>query len=262
MNALFFGILIVYFAASVLQFAASVFKREALGRLAWALFLAGLAAHTVFLVLRGLAAHRLPLSNQFEFSAAFSWGISVMLCVARLRYRAEWLSVAVMPMAFLVLSYAALQPMEITELMPALRSSWFAFHIGSAVFSYSSFMLAGGAGLRYVVLSGRQDTDELKLHQMDYLAYRLIALGFLLLTVTILTGAIWAEQAWSSFWTWDPKEVWALITWILYAVYLHLRLRAKRSGVKMAWYAIIAVPVVLFTFAGVNMLMPGLHSYG
>ena len=97
---------------------------------------------------------------------------------------------------------------------------------------------------------------------MDYMSYRMIAFGFLMLTITILTGALWAEQAWSSFWTWDPKEVWALITWIIYAVYLHLRLRSKKSGIKMAWFALIAVPVVLFTFAGVNTLIPGLHSYG
>ena len=89
----------------------------------------------------------------------------------------------------------------------------------------------------------------------------MVALGVLMLTVTILTGAIWAEQAWSAFWTWDPKEVWALITWIIYVVYLHLRLRSKKQGLSMAWYVMIAVPVVLFTFAGVNTLMSGMHSY-
>lgn len=262
MNALFFGTLILYFAATVLQFAALVFKKEKASKLAWRAFLTALAAHTAFLVIRGFAAHRLPLSNQFEFAAAFSWGISVLLLVLRTWRYAEWLPAAAIPMAFLVLSYAALQPREITELMPALRSSWFAFHIGSAVFSYSAFILAGCAGARYLLSAKKPDTDERKLHQMDYMGYRLIALGFLLLTVTILTGAIWAEQAWSSFWTWDPKEVWALITWIIYAVYLHLRARAKHSGVKMAWFAVVAVPMVLFTFAGVNTLMPGLHSYG
>ena len=262
MNALFFGTLILYFIAIVLQFAGVVFKKEKLSKAAWRAFLAALAAHTAFLVIRGVLARRLPLSNQFEFSAALAWGISALLLVLRTRSRAEWLSAAAIPMAFLVLSYAALQPREITELMPALRSFWFAFHIGSAVFAYAAFILAGCTGLRYIFVAKKADADELRLHQMDYLGYRMIALGFLLLTVTILTGAIWAEQAWSSFWTWDPKEVWALITWIIYAVYLHLRLRAKHSGVKMAWFAIIAVPVVLFTFAGVNTLMPGLHSYG
>ncbi len=262
MNALFFGTLCLYFAAVVLQFAGMAFRRERIAVWAWRLFLAAFAAHTAFLVLRGVTAHRLPLSNQFEFSAALAWGVSLLLLVARTRFRADWLATAAIPAAFLVLSYAALQPREITELMPALRSSWFAFHIGSAVFSYSAFLLSGCAGLRYLTLAKKPEAEELQLRRIDYMGYRLIALGFLLLTVTILSGAIWAEQAWSSFWTWDPKEVWALITWILYAAYLHLRLRAGHSGRKMAWFAVVAVPVVLFTFAGVNTLMPGLHSYG
>lgn len=262
LNVLFFGSLVLFFAALCLEFASLSFKKETLGKLAWYGFLGGFAALTIYLVARGVIAQRFPLSNQFEFGAAFAWGIALMLIVLRLRLKAEWLSAVAMPMTFLVLSYAALQPREITELMPALRSAWFVFHIGSAVFSYSSFVLAGCVGVRYLMLSRKSDADEFKLHQMDYLSYRLVALGFLLLTIVILTGAIWAEQAWSSFWTWDPKEVWALITWILYAVYLHLRLNRKHSGAKMAWFVIIAVPVVLFTFVGVNTLMPGLHSYG
>ncbi len=263
MNILFFGALIVYFVAMALQFAALVFKKEKLGKAAWILFLLALAAHTAYLVVRGIRAHRLPLSNQFEFSAAFAWGVALLLVILRTRMKAEWLSVIAMPMTFLILSYAALQPKEITELMPALRSGWFAFHIGSAVISYSAFIVAGCVGLRYLLLSKKaQESDALKLEQMDYLSYRLVALGVLMLTVTILSGAIWAEQAWSAFWTWDPKEVWALITWIIYVVYLHLRLRGRRRGTGMAWYAVIAVPVVLFTFAGVNTLMSGLHTYG
>ncbi len=263
MNALFFAVLILYFAAVLLQFGGAIFKRRGLVRAAWLVFLLGFACHTLYMIVRGVLARRLPLSNQFEFASAFAWGIGLMLLIVRLRAKADWLSTAAMPMAFLVLSYAALQPREITDLMPALRSAWFGFHIGSAVFSYSAFVLAGCTGLRYLLLTRRKEAgSELRLEQMDYLCYRLIALGFLLLTVVILTGAIWAEQAWSSFWTWDPKEVWALITWIIYAVYLHLRLRSRRRGAFMAWYALVAVPVVLFTFAGVNTLMPGLHSYG
>ena len=262
MNVLFFGSLVLYFAAAVLQFIGTLFKKDKVAKIAWLIFLAGLAAQTAYLVVRGVTARRLPLSNQFEFATAFAWGIALMLLIVRLRLKADWLSVAVMPMVFLVLSYAALQPREVTELMPALRSAWFGFHIGAAVFSYSAFIIAGCVGLRYLIVSRKGSADEFKLHQMDYLSYRMIALGFLLLTVTILSGALWAEQAWSAFWTWDPKEVWALITWIIYAVYLHLRLRGKRKGTVMAWYAMIAVPVVLFTFAGVNTIMPGLHSYG
>ena len=264
LNILFFASLALYFAAVLLHFCGMVFQKEPLKKTAWLGFLAGAACHTVYLIVRGAAAGRLPLSNQFEFACAFAWGVAVMLIVLRLRMKVEWISALAMPVTFLVLSYAALQPREITELMPALRSAWFGLHIGSAVFSYAAFMLAGCAGARYVWLLKKKGEDPAgsKLRQTDFLTYRLIALGFLLLTVVILSGAIWAEQAWSSFWTWDPKEVWALITWILYAIYLHLRLRQKKSGVVMAWLAVIAVPVVLFTFAGVNTLLPGLHSYG
>ena len=263
MRILFFVTVAVYAAAVVLQFTGTAFKKDKLLKASWLVFLSALALHTVFLIARGVAAGRLPLSNQFEFANAFAWGVALLLAIVRIRLKSDWLSVVAMPMALLVLTYAALQPMEIHDLMPALRSAWFGIHIGSAVLAYAAFVIAGSIALRYVIAVKKgADEDELRLRQMDYLSYRLVAFGFLFLTVVILSGAIWAEQAWSAFWTWDPKEVWALITWIIYAVYLHLRLRSKKQGLKMAWYLIIAVPVVFFTFAGVNTLLPGLHSYG
>ena len=263
LNIIFFAALALYFFACLLEFVGVSFKKDKLLKAAWILFLTGFALHTVYFAARGVKAGRVPLANQFEFAMAFSWGVAALTIVFRTRLKAEWLCAAAMPVSFLILSYAALQPREITELMPALKSTWFVFHIGSAMFSYSAFALAGCAGLRYLLLSRKgKETDALKLQQMDFMSYRMVALGFLLLTVTILSGAIWAEQAWSAFWTWDPKEVWALITWIIYAVYLHLRLRRKIQARTLAWFVVIAVPVVLFTFAGVNTLMPGLHSYG
>ena len=261
MKALFFAALAVYAAAVVLQFSGTAFKKEKLLRASWLVFLAAFALHTVFLVARGVTAKRLPLSNQFEFANAFAWGVALMLIAVKKRMKADWLTVAGMPAALLVMTYAALQPMEIHDLMPALRSAWFGVHIGAAVISYSSFVIAGVSGLRYL-MTEKNNGERRLLDQMDYLSYRMIACGFLFLTVVILSGAIWAEQAWSAFWTWDPKEVWALITWIIYAVYLHLRLRRARRGTFAAWYAVIAVPVVFFTFAGVNTLMHGLHTYG
>jgi len=263
MNILFFSTLALYFAAVILQFVGASFKKEKILKSAWLVFLAAFAANTLYILIRGIAAKRLPLSNQFEFATAFAWGIALLFVFLKTRKKLDWLATIAIPAVFLVLSYAALQPKEITELMPALRSAWFGLHIGSAVFSYSAFMIAGCAGIRRLS-TGRKMPEgaEMKIQQMDFLSYRLVGFGFLLLTVVILSGAIWAEQAWSAFWTWDPKEVWALITWIIYAVYLHLRLKGRKDGKFLAWYVIIAVPVVLFTFAGVNTLMPGLHSYG
>ena len=262
MKALFFAALIIYAVAVVLQFTGTAFKKTKLLRVAWLAFLAAFAVHTAFLVARGIAAKRLPLSNQFEFANAFAWGVALLLIVVKKRMKADWLTGVAMPAALLVMTYAALQPMEIHDLMPALRSAWFGVHIGSAVLSYSAFVIAGVSGLRYLLAARKGGTDPRALEQMDYLSYLMVAFGFLFLTVVILSGAIWAEQAWSSFWSWDPKEVWALITWIIYAVYLHLRLRGKRKGSAMAWFVVIAVPVVFFTFAGVNTLMHGMHTYG
>lgn len=261
LDFLFFSGLVLYFAAMVGMFVAMVFKQKKLNTIAWYGFMLAAAVETAYLAVRGVKAGRLPMSNQFEFAASFSWGIAVILIFMHYKLKIEWIDSLGTAMAFLILSYAALQPREITELMPALRSAWFGFHIGSAAFSYASFLLAGAAGIRYII-THRKDPEDERLEKMDYMIYRLIAVGLLLLTVTILSGAIWAEEAWSSFWTWDPKEVWALITWILYAICLHLRLGRKKSGTFMAWYAIISIPVVLFTFIGVNTLLPGLHSYG
>ena len=262
LNAVFFSTLAVYFLASLMEFIGALFKKSSLKKTAWIFFIFAFVLNTGYIVARGIIARRLPLANQFEFSTAFAWGLALMYIITRIKFKADWVSIIAMPATFLLLSYAALLPREITDLMPALRSAWFSIHIGAAVFSYAAFAVSGCIGVVYLVRlkkSGqKQDTGLL---QMDYMSYRLIALGFLLLTVVILSGCIWAEQAWSSFWSWDPKETWALITWIIYAIYLHQRLRLNWRGRRMAIFAIAAVVIVLFTFIGVNTLLPGLHSY-
>ena len=262
MEILFFAAVVGYFAATMLQCVGAMMGKGRLTRAARGVFAAAFAMHTVFTVWRGVAAGRIPLANQFEFASGFAWSAAIMGLVLYSRLRQDWVMTASMPVAFLVLSYAAFQPMEIKDLMPALRSTWFALHIGSATFSYASFAIAGCLGARYLLMMRRGHTEsETGMKQTDYMTYRLICLGFLLLTVVILSGAIWAEQAWSRWWSWDPKETWALITWILYAIYLHQRMRLNWQGKRMAWVAVIAVFCVLFTFAGVNKLLPGLHSY-
>ena len=262
MQILFFIVLMVYFVSFVLQFAGAALKRKPWTEAARFIFLAGFLAHTGLMIWRGIVAGRVPLSNQFEFASGFAWATAALGLCLYFRLRQEGILTAAMPAAFLVLSYAAFQPMEIKELMPALRSTWFVLHIGSAIFSYAAFAVAGGLGVSYLIRikKGAKEEDA-RLRQLDDLGYRMVCLGFLLLTVVIFSGAIWAEQAWSTWWSWDPKETWALITWIFYAIYLHQRMRKKWRGKRMAWMAVIAVILVLFTFAGVNLLLPGLHSY-
>lgn len=270
LNAVFFSALAIYFLASLIEFIGALFKKTRLKNTAWIFFILAFILNTAYIIGRGIIARHMPLANQFEFATGFAWALALMYIITRIKFKADWISIVAMPATFLLLSYAALLPREINDLMPALRSAWFTIHIGAAVFSYAAFTVSGCIGVTYLVRlkksGSMKETDEWilsddKLIQMDYMSYRLIALGFLLLTVVILSGCIWAEQAWSSFWSWDPKETWALITWIVYAIYLHQRLRRNWSGKRMAIFAIVAVIIVLFTFIGVNTLLHGLHSY-
>ena len=261
MNTLFPISVALYFAATLICFAGASFRKARLTQIARLTLVLSIAAHLGYVVWRGAAAHRIPLANQFEFATMFSLTVAVfgLALDLRSRGRMEWILPLCTPMAFLLQSYAALQPREITELMPALKSAWFGLHIGSAALSYSAFALAALIGLRYLLVEKKAEEKHLK--QLDAMAYKLICFGFLMLSIVIFSGCIWAEQAWSTFWSWDPKETWALITWIVYAVFLHQRLRMKWRGKRMAWFALFAFVFVVFTFVGVNTLMSGLHSY-
>ena len=262
LNTIFTTCLIIYTIATVLTFIGLFLKSDRLQRASWMIFLIALATHAGYFVGRAMVSGRLPLSNQFEFSMSFALGISLLYALLRIKFKTLWITPFAITAAYLMLCYAASLPNEIRDLMPALRSRWFALHIGAAVISYSSFVLAGCASFKYLV-DMRKGEPETTLHmrQIDFFSYRLVAMGILMLTVVILSGAVWAEEAWSSFWSWDPKELWSLITWIVYAIYLHQRLRRNWQGKRMAIFAIAAVCIVLFTFIGVNVLLPGLHSY-
>ena len=263
MNTLFFVSLGLYGAAFLAQLAGDLAKKEGVKTLAWILYLLGFGAHLAYFVWRGVVAQRLPLASQFEFALGFALGIPIVVLLLRNRMDLSWIAAAGMGATVLVQGYAAFQPMAINALMPALRSFWFVYHIGAAALSYSTFLVAACVAVRYVRQFRKGEPGEsLKMIQLEELCFKLTALGYLLLTTVIVIGAIWAEAAWSAYWTWDPKEVWALITWIIYTVYFHVRVGKKKDRYWLCWYVILAVPAFLFTFAGVNKLIPGLHSYG
>ena len=263
LNFVFFASIICFFVTAAAQMVGTIFKKDKVAKIGWILTYVSTLVLTAFIAARGFAAGRLPLANQFEFATAFAWGIAVLTIILHLRMQVEWLGAFSIPAVFLMLSYSALLPRDITELMPALKSAWFGTHIFSAVVSYSGFAVASFAGGRYLLnLRKGMSVEDPSMKKLDYLSYRMVALGFLFLTIVILSGCIWAEQAWTRFWSWDPKETWALITWIIYSIYLHLRINKKRSGKKMAIFTVISIIAVIFTFIGVNQLLPGLHSYG
>jgi len=194
---------------------------------------------------------------------------------AEFRYKLRSLGAFVMPIPFLLLMFIIMSmgPEEriAQAVPPALKSQWLTFHVITAMFAYGAFAVSFGLGIMYLLKLSKEGNGE-KLSQgivsrfpslevLDELAYKVVGFAFPLLTLCIITGAIWANYAWGTYWSWDPKETWSLITWIIYAGYLHARLMYGWKGKRAAWMAVFGFAAVLFTFFGVNYFLPGLHSY-
>lgn len=261
----FTAALIAYLASTALYFFFFAAKSEKVGRFAlWGVCIS-FVLHTVCIAARGINAGRLPFTNQYEFATSFAWGIVLCFLIFVYKFHFNGLGAFVSPVVFLVIGYAAMQSRDIHALMPALQSNWLAFHVSTAIISYGAFGVAFGVAMVYLfekqlqsAFAQRHFPDQ---DMLDLIIYRAVTLGFLFLTLCMITGAIWAQRAWGSYWSWDPKETWSLITWIIYAAYLHLRLNRSWQGRKSAAFAAVGFICVLFTYVGVNTLLSGLHSY-
>ena len=265
-NTLFTITMVLYFAAMILYFLFVAVKKDKLAVIAELVQLTGLVLHTAALVCRGIGAGRLPLTNQYEFAASFAWGLCLVSLIFIRRFRLPVLGAFAAPLIFLIIGYAAMQSREVKDLMPSLRSNWLGIHVSTAIIAYGAFGVSFVLGLLYL-FRGRAkagafwDKHVPNRDILDLIAYRSVCLGLLFLSFTMITGAIWAERAWGSYWSWDPKETWSLITWIIYAVYLHLRIRRGWNGKTAAIFAVAGFVCVIFTYLGVNTFLPGIHSY-
>jgi cytochrome c-type biogenesis protein CcsB len=267
----------IYFAAFVFYLFRMILGREFWGKLASWIALAGLAAQSFALILRWKTSYDLgmghaPLSNFYESLIFFAWTIVLLYLLMEWRLKNRSIGTFVLPVAFLIMAYASIAPgivNRIEPLIPALQSNWLTSHVLTCFMGYASFTVAFALGMIFFVkkLSGG-DTAKTSLfirllpseYQIDELMYSSTALGFIFLTLGIVTGSVWAHYAWGAYWSWDPKETWSLITWLMYAVMLHTRLVRGWRGKRMAVMAIIGFGCVLFTYLGVNLL-PSLHSY-
>lgn len=195
---------------------------------------------------------RPPLSNQYESLLTLLWFVyPLAFYFARRTSRREILPAGALT-AVLLFGAAALMDRTARPLMPALRSDWLVIHVLSSMAAYAAFALAA-AGAGWALLKGLSEDLE------DFLL-RLTKTGFAFLTLGIATGSVWAESAWGSWWSWDPKETWSLLTWLGYAAALHLRRKGLR-GAKFGIILLICFALVLFTYFGVNFLLAGMHSY-
>ena len=205
---------------------------------------------------------RAPFSNMFESMVLFTWAIVVVYLALRVRHRIPVLGAATALLAVVTLAYASTFETKIQPLMPALRSNWLTFHVFTAFLGYGGFAVAALTGAGYLIASRTGSKAQADITEaLDAATAKTISFGFLFLTVGIISGAVWANSAWGTYWSWDPKETWSLITWFIYAVFLHCRFMRGWKGKRAAWISIIGFASVIFTYYGVNFLLSGFHSY-
>lgn len=220
-----------------------------------------LAFLTGSMLARTLATGHGPFASQYEFAVAFGWGIVAAQVYFEWRYRVRMLALLVLPIAGALLLYAMTVGDTAVPLVPALQNHLLlTVHVAVAIVAYGAFSVACAAGVLFLVQpdGGRRGLPRPAL--LDEIAYRAVVLAFPLMTMTIVLGAVWADIAWGTYWSWDPKETASLITWLIYGAYLHARVVRGWRGRRAAWLLMLGFAAVLFTFFG-NLFFGGLHSY-
>lgn len=263
----------IYGLAVIFYMISWIFKKELPGKLATGSMIAGAAGNTAGFLLRWVESHQMgygyvPLSNLYESLVFFALSVSLIYLFVEFRYKIRSIGAFASIVPFLVMAYASLPSVEssIQPLIPALQSNWLIAHVIACFLGYAAFAIACGISIMYLIHSASGDTEKGPVSRfpnpetMDELTHQMITFGFLLLSIGIITGAIWADQAWGRYWGWDPKETWSLVTWLVYATLLHARLMRGWTGKRIAVLSCIGFAAVLFTYFGVNYL-PGLHSY-
>jgi len=231
------------------------------GRLSGIFLLFGFIFHSAMIVMRWEAAGRPPFASMYEALVLFSWAIIAVYFIFTLFYRAQVLFVPALILSLAMLIGALGADTAMRPLVPALQSKWISIHVVTYFIGYGSLSIAFLVSLLYLVNAARRAAGRQALDYLDDLSYRLIIFGFPFLTIGMTTGSAWANAAWGTYWGWDPKETCSLITWLVYIIYLHMRILRGWKGSKAAWLSIIGFLATLFTFVGVNFILPGLHSY-
>lgn len=248
--------LLAYFISSVLYYSGVKTSKRLLVDMGSIVAMMGAAANLAAIIARTLLSGHLPLTNGYEFILCFTC-ITVLLYLGyeKMSHSKSGGAILMIIATVLLLTVNALMPNQhgtVGPLMPALKSPWLTSHVLTAAIAYSLFAL--GAALAAVRLFKKDNQDDINV-------YRTVAAGFVMLSISIVLGGIWAEQAWGTYWSWDPKETWALITWIIYAIYLHIYRKKGWRGNNANIMVVAGFVLVLFTFFGVNFLLSGLHSY-
>ena len=278
-SLLFNGTTILYLFSMLLFFAFLASRIKTLGFSGIAVAYLGLLAQSVAIALRWKESYAMgvghaPLSNLYESVVFFSWTIVLIFVLLDIKYRYRVIGAFVMPFALLGMAWAQLgMNTGIEPLVPALQSNWLLYHVVTCFLGYAAFAVACGISIMYLIKSKYSETVPAAgessamgmfppIKVLDDLNYRAIMAGFPLLTLGIITGAAWANYAWGTYWSWDPKETWSLIVWFVYAAFLHARITKGWVGKRAAWLSVIGFAATIFCYLGVNLFLSGLHSYG
>ncbi|MGH3471820.1 MAG: c-type cytochrome biogenesis protein CcsB [Nocardioidaceae bacterium] len=251
-------------------------RSDRFGRIGLSLTVLGTLVLVVGVVFRGFAASRVPWGNMYEFSTTGCVAVAAAYLFLVRRYAVRWLGIAVTSFLVIVLGIAVVifyRP--VSPLVPALHSYWLAIHVSAAAIAGGAYTVGALASVLYLMrrrAENRVAADPQiprngfiwrtpPAETVDRVAYRVIAFAFPVWTFAVMAGAIWAQYAWGRFWGWDPKEVWAFITWVAYAAYLHARATAGWQGKAAAYVCLLGYSTFLFNFIGINLFGSGLHSY-
>jgi len=272
-GVLFFDISAIgYIVAFLGLLVARILDRRWIRATGIGIFAAALLAQSVGLCLRGIALGGFPVTNTYESLVFYGWvfalGFFALLGAGILRGRIRdsvGIGVGLLVAVTMALAGSPLRSPEVVPLVPALRSHWLALHVSLVFVGEGFFTVAFAAGVIYLIAarsSKRKDEQSELLERLEELIYRSVAIGFPFFTLGgLFFGAIWAKHAWGRYWGWDPKETFMLVTWLVYVLFLHVRVRRGWRGQRVVWIAVIGFLLALFTFAGVNFLIRGLHSY-
>ena len=259
---------VVYLAATVCYLAFLIKPLPSTGKTGTALLSAGLLLHTVSLVMRTMVTHRAPFISIYEYMVSFSWGAVVVYLVLETWAKNRTFGAFAVPFITAFALVASRLPGDNSPIAPALKSALQVPHIASAILAYGAFAVAFMLAIMFLLAereagkAGSFWATRLPAPQViDQAIYHTIAFGFLMQTLLIILGAIWAQVAWGRYWGWDPKETWALVTWLIYAAYLHTRTALGWRGRRSALVALAGFLATIFTLFGVSYMLTGLHSY-
>ena len=274
-----FGVaMIAYFISTFAYIFFLPSRKKGVGSFASIVTWVGFLSQTAGLILRwrdsyamGPEFGRIPFTNLFESMVFFSWSLVLVYLGVELKFKYKSFGAFVIPFSLIALAYSAFLSDEIEPLVPALQSYWLHAHVATCFLGYASFAAACGISIIYLLKERGEKRGDNNPNGflaafpgtkiLDEVNYKIIAVGFPFLTIGIITGAYWANYAWGTYWSWDPKETWSLITWLVYAAFLHARLTYGWMGKRTAILSVAGFIMVVFCYLGVNLLLSGLHSY-